>query len=270
MLVNRLRIGMRLQVDPTIIYGLGDTFDGNLRKSDLLDDGPYNTYTRAGLPPTPIAMPGPPSLRAAVRPGTTKALYYVSRGDGCSQFRETLDEHNRAVAVPARTQMSRRGKFITLEGVDGAGKSTHIDAAGRSGCAGAPCRGLRASPAARRSRSAARAILDEPMDALAETLLVFAARRDHVRQVIGPALERGTGAVRPLHRCDLRLPGRRPRLRPGVPALLETLGAARARSRPDAVVRPAPTRQPSGAPRPALGSLRAARTTAFFERVREG
>ena len=106
-LVNRLRIGMRLQVDPTIIYGLGDTFDGNLKKNHLLEDGPYNTYTRAGLPPTPIAMPGLASLRAAVRPGKTEALYYVSRGDGSSQFSRTLDEHNRAVA---RYQLRRPQK----------------------------------------------------------------------------------------------------------------------------------------------------------------
>jgi len=106
-LVNRLRIGMRLQVDPTIIYGLGNTFDGNLKKNHLLEDGPYNTYTRAGLPPTPIAMPGLASLRAAVRPGKTEALYYVSRGDGSSQFSRTLDEHNRAVA---RYQLRRPPK----------------------------------------------------------------------------------------------------------------------------------------------------------------
>jgi UPF0755 protein len=96
-LVNRLRIGMRLQVDPTVIYGLGTSFDGNLKKIHLLEDGPYNTYTRAGLPPTPIAMPGLASLRAALRPGQTNALYYVSRGDGSSQFSRTIEEHNRAV-----------------------------------------------------------------------------------------------------------------------------------------------------------------------------
>ena len=96
-LVNRLRIGMRLQVDPTIIYGLGPTFDGNLKRSHLVEDGPYNTYTRAGLPPTPIAMPGLASLRAAMRPGKTDAMYYVSRNDGSSHFSRTLDEHNRAV-----------------------------------------------------------------------------------------------------------------------------------------------------------------------------
>ncbi len=96
-LVNRLRIGMRLQVDPTVIYGLGTQFDGNLRKAHLLQDGPYNTYTRAGLPPTPIAMPGLAALRAAMRPAKTDAFYYVSRGDGTSQFSRTIDEHNRAV-----------------------------------------------------------------------------------------------------------------------------------------------------------------------------
>jgi UPF0755 protein len=96
-LVNRLRIGMRLQVDPTIIYGLGPAFDGNLRKKHLLEDAPYNTYTRGGLPPTPIAMPGAASLRAALRPAKTDALYYVSRGDGSSQFSRNLADHNRAV-----------------------------------------------------------------------------------------------------------------------------------------------------------------------------
>ena len=95
--VNRLRIGMPLQTDPTVIYGLGATFDGNLRKRDLLADTPYNTYTRTGLPPTPIAMPSHASLLAAVRPDPTKALYFVARGDGSHEFSPTLDEHNRAV-----------------------------------------------------------------------------------------------------------------------------------------------------------------------------
>lgn len=96
-LVNRLRRGMLLQVDPTVIYGLGSRFDGNLTKNHLLADGPYNTYTRPGLPPTPIALPGEASLHAALRPAQTDALYYVSRGDGTSQFSRTLGEHNRAV-----------------------------------------------------------------------------------------------------------------------------------------------------------------------------
>ena len=95
--VNRLRIGMPLQTDPTVIYGLGENFDGNLRKRDLLADTPYNTYRRAGLPPTPIAMPGMASLRAAVQPQPTRALYFVARGDGSSVFSDNLADHNRAV-----------------------------------------------------------------------------------------------------------------------------------------------------------------------------
>jgi UPF0755 protein len=95
--VNRLRRGMPLQTDPTVIYGLGERFDGNLRKVHLTTDGPYNTYLRPGLPPTPISMPGLASLRAAVKPQPSRALYFVSRGDGTSEFNETLEGHNRAV-----------------------------------------------------------------------------------------------------------------------------------------------------------------------------
>jgi len=95
---NRLRIGMMLQTDPTVIYGLGDKFDGNLRRKDLLADTPWNTYTRAGLPPTPIAMPGKAALLAAAQPASSKALYFVAKGDGSSQFSDTLEAHNRAVA----------------------------------------------------------------------------------------------------------------------------------------------------------------------------
>jgi UPF0755 protein len=94
---NRLRIGMRLQTDPTVIYGLGAAFDGNLRKADLRADTPFNTYTRNGLPPTPIAMPGRQALHAAVHPAPSRALYFVARGDGSSVFSDTLDAHNRAV-----------------------------------------------------------------------------------------------------------------------------------------------------------------------------
>lgn len=95
--VNRLRIKMRLQTDPTVIYGMGDDFDGNLRRRDLQADTPWNTYTRAGLPPTPIAMPGLASIQAALNPAESKMLYFVARGDGSSQFSRTLDEHNAAV-----------------------------------------------------------------------------------------------------------------------------------------------------------------------------
>jgi UPF0755 protein len=120
-LVNRLKAGMLLQVDPTVIYGLGSAFDGNLKKIHLQTDGPYNTYTRAGLPPTPIAATGLASLRAA-QAGETPALYYVARGDGTSEFSRTLEEHNRAVRkyqLNAGRLNSReggaaaRGKFIT-------------------------------------------------------------------------------------------------------------------------------------------------------------
>ncbi len=101
---NRLRIGMRLQTDPSVIYGLGPLFDGNLRRADLLADTAWNTYTRNGLPPTPIAMPGRAALLAAVQPAESNALYFVARGDGSSQFSASLDEHNRAVNKYQRKQ----------------------------------------------------------------------------------------------------------------------------------------------------------------------
>ncbi|MFZ1546558.1 MAG: endolytic transglycosylase MltG [Candidatus Nitrotoga sp.] len=95
--INRLRKGMPLQTDPTVIYGLGEHFDGNLRKRDLLADTSYNTYTRAGMPPTPIALPGLASIQATLHPASTDALYFVARGNGSSQFSNTLNEHNNAV-----------------------------------------------------------------------------------------------------------------------------------------------------------------------------
>lgn len=95
--VNRLKKNMLLQTDPTVIYGLGARFDGNIRKRDLQTDTPYNTYTRTGLPPTPIALPGLASLAAATAPAPSDALYFVARGDGSSHFSNSLPEHNRAV-----------------------------------------------------------------------------------------------------------------------------------------------------------------------------
>ncbi len=95
--VRRLQVGMRLQTDPTVIYALGERFDGNLRRADLQYDSPYNTYRYAGLPPTPIALPGVDSLRAALHPASGDALYFVSRGDGSHQFSATLEQHNQAV-----------------------------------------------------------------------------------------------------------------------------------------------------------------------------
>ena len=94
---NRLAMGMPLQTDPTVIYGMLDNFDGNLRRADLRTDHPWNTYTRKGLPPTPIAMPGRNALKAAVQPAASNALYFVAKGDGTSYFSATLEEHNSAV-----------------------------------------------------------------------------------------------------------------------------------------------------------------------------
>jgi UPF0755 protein len=96
--INRLRSRMLLQTDPAVIYGLGDKFDGNLRKKDLLSDQEYNTYTRPGLPPTPIALPGLASIRAALNPATTDALYFVAKGNGESHFSSNLSDHNQAVS----------------------------------------------------------------------------------------------------------------------------------------------------------------------------
>lgn len=95
--VNRLRINMPLQTDPTVIYGIGPKFDGNLRKADLRKDSPYNTYMRKGLPPTPIAMPSKESLQAVIHPAMSDAIYFVARGDGSSHFSKTLKEHENAV-----------------------------------------------------------------------------------------------------------------------------------------------------------------------------
>ena len=123
--INRLRIGMRLQTDPTVIYGLGERFDGDLKRSHLTADTAFNTYTRAGLPPTPIAMPGKASLMAAVQPASTRALYFVARGDGSSHFSRSLDEHNRAV-----NQFQRGGGGL-------AGNAPAVTSSGASAAAGA-------------------------------------------------------------------------------------------------------------------------------------
>jgi UPF0755 protein len=107
---ERLRRNMRLQTDPTVIYGIGDAFDGDLRDADMHRDTPYNTYTRAGLPPTPIALPGAGSIEAAVAPDVTGALYFVAtgRGDGSHYFSATLEEHEQAVRDYLREYRSRQ------------------------------------------------------------------------------------------------------------------------------------------------------------------
>lgn len=95
--MRRLKIGMRLQTDPTIIYGMGEEYDGNIRRDDLQRDNPYNTYTRSGLPPTPIALPGRDAIHAALHPAAGDSLYFVARGDGSHEFTATLSQHNAAV-----------------------------------------------------------------------------------------------------------------------------------------------------------------------------
>lgn len=106
--INRLRLNMRLQTDPTVIYGLGEKFDGNLRKKDLQMDQEYNTYTRSGLPPTPIAMPGLAAIQAALHPAQTSALYFVGKGDGSHAFSSSLEAHNRAVQRYQRSSLNNK------------------------------------------------------------------------------------------------------------------------------------------------------------------
>lgn len=108
--VERLRRGMRLQTDPTVIYGLGAAFDGNLRRRDLDRDTPYNTYTRKGLPPTPIANPGPASIMAVMHPVIDGSLYFVAKGDGSHHFSATYEEHNQAVTRYQRRRKSDNKK----------------------------------------------------------------------------------------------------------------------------------------------------------------
>ena len=161
---------MRLQTDPTVIYGMGGKFDGNLRKRDLETDTPYNTYTRDGLPPTPIALPSQASLDAVLNPPATEYLYFVARGDGTSKFSADLAEHNRAVSRYQKggapvTRGDARGRFITLEGIDGAGKSTHAAVARRSA---SPARGHRVVGDARAGRHAARRDAARPAAARAD------------------------------------------------------------------------------------------------------
>ncbi len=122
--INRLRHGMRLQSDPTVIYGMGEKFDGNIRLQDLKHDTPYNTYTRGGLPPTPVAMPGRDSLRAVLHPAATDALYFVSRGDGSHVFSATLEEHNQAV-IKYQLKGKPRESVLHSAPDPGARKRTH-------------------------------------------------------------------------------------------------------------------------------------------------
>lgn len=130
--VRRLELGMKLQTDPTVIYGIGSGYDGNIRKRDLLTDTPYNTYTRFGLPPTPIAMPGVDALQAAVRPQPGKALYFVAVGDGSGRhlFSDSLAAHNAAVSTYLRTrrQTLQQASQATMPAVEAATPDGAVDA----------------------------------------------------------------------------------------------------------------------------------------------
>jgi hypothetical protein len=222
---NRLRIGMRLQTDPSVIYGVGASFDGNLRKRDLLEDTPWNTYTRAGLPVTPIAMPGKAALMAAVQPDQTKALYFVARAMApaisAPRWTSTIGPSTATSAVSKQSLRAQavacalcrikqlvppcaaleeisvstalpKGLFISFEGIDGAGKSSHIEALAQAfrdqGRVVTLTREPGGTPLAEKLRAL---MLHDAMDPLTEALIAFAARRDHLVQVIEPALARG-------------------------------------------------------------------------------
>ena len=211
--LHRLRIGMRLQTDPTVIYGLGASYDGNLRRRDLDTDTPYNTYTRAGLPPTPIALPGKAALQAAMHPAATDALYFVARGDGSHEFSATLEEAQSGRRNNTScTGASDDGKLITLEGGEGAGKSTVLDAL-RELLGRTRHRGRRHARArrhrGRRSDTCRAARSGDARDVRGNRIAadVRRARATGARSRSAGAAPRLLGVVRPLHRRQLAYQG---------------------------------------------------------------
>ncbi len=193
--VNRLKKGMRLQTDPTVIYGLGDKFDGNLRKIDLQTDTPYNTYTRGGLPPSPIALPGLKSLHSALIQPTAMRCILLPRAMAAHIFIHADGAQPRRQPIPAGPLMF--GKFITLEGIDGAGKSTHLgwlqDWLRERAIEHVLTREPGGTPSGEKLREL---LLHHDMHLETETLLMFArASRTLLAQVILPALQSGSWVV---------------------------------------------------------------------------
>ena len=195
---NRIKRGMRLQTDPTVIYGMGEKFDGNIRKRDLTTDTPWNTYTRDGLPPTPIAMPGAASIARRGPSGAKRLPVFRRQGRRHALFlAHPRGAQSGGGKIPTQA-MSARGRFITVEGIDGAGKSSHLEHL----CARVRARGAGALLTREPGGTAAgerlrEVVLHQPMTALAEALVMFGARSVHVTGVIEPALAAGMWVV-----CD--------------------------------------------------------------------
>ena len=292
--VNRLRKGMRLQSDPTVIYGLGERYDGSIHTRDLQTDTPYNTYTREGLPPTPIALPGRESLRAAVHPEETEALYFVATGagDGAHHFSSTLEEHNRAVQaylarLRARTARARRAQAAASDErgqvhhprghrggrqIHGRARSWSRPARG----AGVPVLATRepgGTPLAERMRQIVLERGTESVTPVTETLLMFAARALHVSNLIRPALARGEWVI-----CDRFTDATRAYQGSGRGVDAHAHRAAGAGGARGSVARLHAAAGPAGGGRDWRARARAparrdrfeAETVAFFERVRAG
>jgi dTMP kinase len=200
--VTRLRRNMRLQTDPTVIYGMGEAYDGNIRKRDLQTDTPYNTYTRAGLPPTPIALPSREAIDAVVQPLETGDIFFVATGPWRRIARVLGDTRgaqcrHRTLTCTAKRQQDpmTQARFITLEGIEGAGKTTVADRITQS----LRARGIKVhatrEPGGTKVAERIRALVldrgEEHISPTAETLLMFGARQVHVDNLIRPTLARG-------------------------------------------------------------------------------
>ena len=214
--INRLRTGMRLQTDPTVIYGPGEKYNGALTRKDLETPSAYNTYTINGLPPGPIALPGKASLEAAAHPVKSNYLYFVADGKVGHTFTTNLASHNRAVQARRTTLKEKmNGKFIVIEGTEGAGKTTARDCVVEQLCEQGITdivftREPGGTPLAEKLRDLIKQGLDgEQITDKAELLMLYAARVQLVETIIKPALARGARVVGDRHDLVAGLPGRR-------------------------------------------------------------